>query len=44
MMRLAELIAQFKPELLERHGQRLLPSQRPGLVAPARGLRAADEI
>lgn len=28
MMRLADLIAQFEPDLLARHGPRLLPSQR----------------
>ena len=33
MMRLADLIAQFEPELLARHGPRLLPSQRQALAA-----------
>jgi hypothetical protein len=33
MMRLADLIAQFEPELLQRHGHRMLPSQRQALAA-----------
>lgn len=33
MMRLADLIAQFEPELLARHGPRLLPSHRQALGA-----------
>ena len=33
MTRLADLIAQFEPELLARHGHRLLPSHRKALVA-----------
>ena len=33
MMRLADLIAQFEPELLQRHGPRLLPSHRQALAA-----------
>lgn len=33
MMRLAEVITQFGPELLARYGQRLLPSQRQALTA-----------
>lgn len=33
MMKLADLITQFEPELLERHGQRLLPSHRQALAA-----------
>jgi hypothetical protein len=33
MMRLADLIAQFEPELLQRYAQRLLPSHRQALAA-----------
>lgn len=33
MMRLADLIARFEPELLARHGPQLLPSQRQALAA-----------
>lgn len=33
MMRLADVITQFGPELLARYGQRLLPSQRQALTA-----------
>jgi hypothetical protein len=33
MMRLADVIAQFEPELLQRHGPRLLPSHRQALAA-----------
>ena len=33
MMRLADLIAQFEPELMARHGPQLLPSQRQALGA-----------
>jgi hypothetical protein len=33
MMRLADLIAQFEPELLERYGTQLLPSHRQALAA-----------
>jgi hypothetical protein len=33
MIKLADLIAQFEPELLQRHGPRLLPSHRQALAA-----------